>query len=80
MEVVLRIALGKFSVDRKVLAYFVQTTSTLYRKPRTQRAGTESILNKVDELLFEIIASGLRLRARLSAATVQAIIEVSITS
>ncbi|KAH9951250.1 hypothetical protein B0H21DRAFT_272251 [Amylocystis lapponica] len=77
METLLRAALVRFHVSGESLTRVLQITSTLYRKAAAATApGAEAPqTNPISLVMFEMLGDGLRGKARISAATISALVE-----
>lgn len=71
-DAVLRIVLTRLEVDTASLSMLIQVTATLYRK--SQPSSTNAIL----AVIFELLADGLRMKARIPSSSMKAMLEVCI--
>jgi hypothetical protein len=75
----LRATLCRFHVTTKSLSQLLHVASTLQRKIQASGADTSTGQiqpNIISQVVFEILADGLRLKARVPAGTLASILEV----
>ena len=69
-DAILRIVLTRLEVDTASLSRLIQVTATLYRK--SQSSSSNAIL----VVIFELLADGLRMKARIPPSAMKAMLEV----
>lgn len=69
-DTVMRIALNRMNVNASCLSRLLHVTSSLFRKTEAAHA------NNLASVVFEVLADGLRLKARIMPATLTAMLEV----
>ncbi|THU91128.1 hypothetical protein K435DRAFT_727522 [Dendrothele bispora CBS 962.96] len=77
-DTVLRACLNRLAVDSASLSKLVQVTATLYR--RSQPLDKIAPTNIVIQIMFEILADGLRMKTRTLPVTLKALLETIMTA
>lgn len=77
METVLRVALLRFHVSAQSLSRILDVTSTLHRRTLSQHGpvGPDQT-NIIAQVILEVLADGLRIKARVLPSTIESILEV----
>ncbi|RDB21389.1 hypothetical protein Hypma_011626 [Hypsizygus marmoreus] len=78
VDTVMRVLLNRLNVSTESSSRLLQVTATLYRK--THPNDSTPSMNSVLHLMFEVLADGLRLKARVLPSTIKSMIDAITTT
>ena len=76
VDAVLRVVLNRLDVNASCISRLLHVAASLYR--RTESSGPHPSVNSIAVLVLEILADGLRMKARVLPSTLRSMLEVTV--